>query len=75
MTFKKAKEEGMRIAVHWQDADSSSANTVAELFPDADIMWWSCWTSSLKTIGKELEELIPKQISSGKYCELSLFTA
>ena len=31
-TFRKAKEEGMLVAVHWQDADSSSANAVAEVF-------------------------------------------
>jgi hypothetical protein len=37
-TFQKAKEEGMRIAVHWQDADSSSAKAVSEEFPDAEIM-------------------------------------
>lgn len=24
LTFKKAKEEGINIAIHWQDADSSS---------------------------------------------------
>ena len=28
----------MRIAVHWQDADSSSAKAVSEEFPDAEIM-------------------------------------
>ena len=38
LVFKKAKEEGMQIAVHWQDADSSSANAVAEVFPKADVM-------------------------------------
>ena len=38
VTFQKAKEEGMQIAVHWQDADSSSANAVRELFPDAHII-------------------------------------
>ena len=37
-TFRKAKEEGMQVAVHWQDADSSSANAVAAVFPEADIM-------------------------------------
>lgn len=34
-TFKKAKEEGMQVAIHWQDADSSS---VTEIFPNAEIM-------------------------------------
>ena len=28
----------MQVAVHWQDADSSSANAVAAVFPEADIM-------------------------------------
>ena len=37
-TFQRAKEEGIRIAVHWQDADSSSAEAVSEEFPDAEIM-------------------------------------
>ena len=38
VTFEKAKEEGMQVAIHWQDADSSSANAVREAFPDAEIM-------------------------------------
>ena len=37
-TFKRAKQEGMQVAVHWQDADSSSAKAVTEVFPDAEIM-------------------------------------
>ena len=37
-TLKKAKEEGMQIAIHWQDADSSSSNAVTEMFPTAEIM-------------------------------------
>ena len=37
ITFGKAKEEGMQITIHWQDADSS-ANAVAEVFPEAEIM-------------------------------------
>ena len=28
----------MQVAIHWQDADSSSANAVREVFPDAEIM-------------------------------------
>ena len=27
LTFTRAKEEGMEVAVHWQDADSSSGRT------------------------------------------------
>ena len=38
ITFKKAKEEGMQIAIHWQDADSSSSDAVTEEFPNAEIM-------------------------------------
>ena len=37
LTLKKAKEEGLRIEVHWQDADSSS-NVVVEHFGDAKVM-------------------------------------
>ena len=28
----------MKVAVHWQDADSSSAKAVSDIFPDAEIM-------------------------------------
>ena len=42
LTFQRAKEEGMQIAIHWQDADSSSANAVSEVFPDAEIMICGC---------------------------------
>ena len=34
----RAKEEGMQIAIHWQNADSSSAKSVQEIFLDAEIM-------------------------------------
>ena len=37
-TFQKAKKEGMQVAVHWQDADSSSAKGFREVFPDAQVM-------------------------------------
>ena len=32
LALKKEKEEGLRIEVHWQDADSSSSKVVAEHF-------------------------------------------
>ena len=38
VTFERAKKEGMDIAVHWQDADSSSAKAFSEVFPDAEVM-------------------------------------
>ena len=34
----RAREEGMKLAVHWQDSDSSSAKAVAECFPECKIM-------------------------------------
>ena len=36
--MKKAKEEGLNIKVHWQDADSSASKHVKEYYPDAEIM-------------------------------------
>ena len=38
LMFEKAKEDGMCVAIHWQDADSSSANSFSAVFPDAEIM-------------------------------------
>ena len=38
VTFQRAKEEGMEVAIHWQDADSSSSMAVREIFPKAEIM-------------------------------------
>ena len=37
ITFQRAKEEGMLVSVHWQDADSSSANAVSEVFPSSSL--------------------------------------
>ena len=36
--MRKAKEEGLNIKVHWQDADSSASTNVKEYYPDAEIM-------------------------------------
>ena len=38
ITFQRAKEEGMDVAIHWQDTDSSSAKAVREIYPKAEIM-------------------------------------
>ena len=38
LTLKRAKEEGMHIAVHSQDAGSSSSNAVTNHFGDAKVM-------------------------------------
>ena len=35
---KTAKEEGMNIEIHWQDADSSSSKPLKEIFPGAAVM-------------------------------------
>ena len=55
LTFKKAKEEGMDIAIQWQDTDSSSSNAVTELFPDAKVM--ICGGHAGRAHKKQLEKL------------------
>ena len=37
-TFNKAKEEGLDVEIHWQDANSSSSIGVQEAFPGAKVM-------------------------------------
>ena len=59
LTFKKAKEEGINIAIHWQDADSSSSNAMTEHFPDAEIM--TCGGHAGKAHKKQLEKLAKKK--------------
>ena len=53
VTFTRARGEGMRVDVHWQDADSSSSNAVSEVFPDAKIM--ICGGHSGRAHKKQLE--------------------
>lgn len=36
--MKEAKEEGMNIAVQWQDSDASSAKSIKECFPNCQVM-------------------------------------
>ena len=55
LTFKKAKEEGMNIAIQWQDADSSSAKAVTDHFPNAEIM--ICGGHAGRAHKKQLEKL------------------
>ena len=57
-TFRKAKE-GINIAIHWQDADSSSSNAMTEHFPDAEIM--ICGGHAGKAHKKQLEKLAKKK--------------
>ena len=55
LTLRKAKEEGLHIEVHWQDADSSSAKVVAEHFSDAKVM--ICGGHAGRAHKKQLESL------------------
>ena len=55
LTFKKAKDEGMNIAIQWQDADSSSAKAVTDHFPNAEIM--ICGGHAGRAHKKQLEKL------------------
>lgn len=55
ITFKQAKDEGMHIEVHWQDADSSSSNAVTKHFPNAKIML--CGGHAGRAHKKQLEKL------------------
>ena len=54
LTFKKAKDEGMNIAIQWQDADSSS-KAVTDHFPDAKVM--TCGGHAGRAHKKQLEKL------------------
>ena len=36
--MKVAKQEGINIAVQWQDSDASSAKSIKECFPDCQVM-------------------------------------
>ena len=53
VTFQRAKAEGMEVAIHWQDADSTSAKAVREVYPKAQIMTdrhtGTFWKSARKT--------------------------
>ena len=55
LTFKKAKDEGMNIAIQWQDADSSSSKAVTDHFPDAKVM--ICGGHAGRAHKKQLEKL------------------
>ena len=49
----------MNIAIHWQDADSSSSNAVADHFPTAKIM--ICGGHAGRAHKKQLEKLSTKK--------------
>ena len=58
-TFRKANEEGMNIAIQWQDADSSSSKAVTDHFPDAKVM--ICGGHAGRAHKKQLEKLLKKK--------------
>ena len=53
VTFERAKNEGMNVAVHFQDGDSTSSKSVKKHFPNCDIM--SCGSHVAKNHRKRLE--------------------
>ncbi len=65
LTFKKAKEEDINIAIHWQDADFSSSNAMTEHFPDAEIM--ICGGHAGKAHKKQLEKLAKMKSFTDKF--------
>ena len=63
-------EEGINVKIHWQDADASSTEGVAELFPDARVM--ICGGHAGRAHMKQLQKLAKnksptKDIMIGKY--------
>ena len=59
LTFKRTKEEDMNIAIHWQDADSSSSNAGADHFPTTKIM--ICGGHAGRVHKRQLEKLSTKK--------------
>ena len=64
-SLSRTIEEGINIAIHWQDADSSSSSAVTEHFPDADIM--ICGGHVGKAHKKQLEQLAKMKSFTDKY--------
>ena len=45
IAFGLARDDNMHIEVHWQDGDSSSANSLHVYYPDKNTryaLWWTC---------------------------------
>ena len=70
VTFQRAKEEGMDVAIHWQDADSSSAKAVREIYPKAEIML--CGGHAGRAHRKILEKRQKDKILPLKHVETSI---
>ena len=66
----RAREEGMKLTVHWQDLDSSSAKAVVECFPEYKIM--ICGGHAGKNHLKALENYSKMKVPSNKWSTLPL---
>ena len=60
-----AKQEGLNIAIHWQDADSSSSKSVLEISPGANVM--ICGGHAGRAHLKQLQSLAKKKNFSDKF--------
>ena len=65
LTFKQAKDDGMNVAVQWQDADSSSSKAVTDHFPNAEVM--ICAGHATRAHKKRLESFAVKKRFSAKF--------
>ena len=63
-----AKEEGLNIDTHWQDADSSSSKSVEEVFPKAKIM--ICGGHAGRSHLKQLQKLGKKKSFTKKFKDI-----
>ena len=61
ITFQRAKEEGMDVAIHWQDADSSSAKAV---IPEANhvVKFWKNVRKYHQPILKSIRMISPSYV-------------
>ena len=64
MLLQTAKDEGINIAIHWQDADSSSIKSVNEIFPEAVLM--ICGGHAGRAHLKQLQKLAKKKTFTKK---------
>ena len=65
--LQNAKQEGLNIAIHWQDAESSSGKSVEEIFPDTKVM--ICGGHAGRAHLKQLQSLAKKKNFSNRFKE------
>ena len=63
--LQTANQEGLNIAIHWQDTDSSSSKSVKEIFPDAKVM--ICGGHAGRAHLKKLKSLAKKKTFALKF--------